>query len=508
LTDPYEVTREIDLRPVRAELGRHAARSGIVQLVSQAVRVLLLIGSGVILARLLTPADFGLMAMVATLVGFVESFRDFGLPLAVTHQNDFDRQQFTALFRTSLQLNLGTTLFMMIAGPFLAEFYDEPRVIAVTMVTAAGYLVLGFGTLHQAVLIREMRFRRLAAVELGSQVAGTMTGVLAALLGAGYWALVGQLVVGNVVKGLTLWMVSGWRSSLLGPGLSRSDPRVRTILQRGAHIAGFEIVNYFGRNSDNVVVGFVGGPTALGLYDSAWRWSLYPIQQVYAPLVGVAVSSLSRVRDDPDAYRRACRVGLLPIFSMVTPALVFLLLQADLVIVGVFGEQWRASVPIFRVLVVAALASSVMRILGWLYLSEGRSREQLRWGVVYTAVMVMAVIAGAHWGVYGVAVAVAAGNCLLLVPGLSMCLHRSPFRIGDLLSVLARPVAASLTAATVLVVMLSRPTQQPVRIWELGVQAAAFAAIYALTWVALPGGRREAERIIGTVRAAARPGVS
>ena len=501
MTDGSELDREIDARPVRADIGRHAVRSGLLQLFSQAVRVVLLVGSGVVLARLLTPADFGLMAMVTTLVAFVESFRDFGLPLAVTQQDKFKQEEFSALFRTSLQLNAGTVLFMILAAPIIAHFYEEPRLIAVTIVTAAGYLILGISTLHHALLIREMRFKRLAAVELGSQVGGITVGIGAALLGAGYWALVGQLLVANALKGATLWMVSRWRPALLGASSRPSNVRVRSILRQGAHIAGFEIVNYFGRNTDNVVVGLVGGPTALGLYDSAWRWSLYPVQQVYSPLLGVAVSSLSRVRGEPDAYRRACKVGLLPIFSLVMPTLTFLFLQADAVITTILGPQWLPAIPIFRVLVIAALASSVMRILGWLYLSQGRSQEQFRWGLVYTAVMVIAVVTGAAWGVYGVAVAVAAGNCVLLIPGLKMCLRGSPLRAGDVFRVFARPLGASVAAAMVLLSVVSR-RQGPEQVLELAIEAAAFSAAYALTWIALPGGREDAYLIRQALRAA------
>jgi O-antigen/teichoic acid export membrane protein len=490
-----------DPGPARAEIERHALRSGLLQLFSQVVRVALFIGSGVVLARLLTPADFGLMAMVTTLTVFVESFREFGLPMAVTQRDDFDQEQFNVLFRVLLLLNAGTALFMVAAGPAIARLYHEPRLVAITLVTAAGYLVLGLGTLHQALLIREMRFKRLAAVELGSQVAGITIGIGAALLGAGYWALVGLLLTTNASKGAALWIASGWRPALTGHP-PQSDPRVGSILRQGAHIAGFEMVNYFGRNTDNVVVGYVGGATALGLYDSAWRWSLYPLLQVYTPLLGVAVSSLSRVHRDPAAYRRACRVGLLPIFSLVTPALTFLFVNADAVIVAVFGNQWRATVPIFRVLVVAAFATSIMKVLSWLYLSEGRAQDQFRWGLIYTPAMVVAVIAAAGGGAHGVAIAVAVGNWALVAPAAWMCLRRSPLRATDLFSVVARPGAASAAAAVLLLAFLPAQARGSIQVSHLALQATAFAIVYALTWVVIPGGRGQAGRIMRMVRAA------
>jgi O-antigen/teichoic acid export membrane protein len=482
---------------------RQAARSGAVQLVSQAIRVALLIGSGIVFARLLEPDDFGVMAMAATMVAFVESFRDFGLPLAVAHREDLGSTELSGLFWTSVRITAATTLFMVGAAPVMSYAFAEPRLLGVVLVTAAGVAVLGMTTLHQAVLIRSMRFGTLARIDVAAQLLAVAAGIAAAALGAGYWALVINLFLLNVAKGLALWIVSPWRPAVAP---ARREESVTAVVRQGAHITGFELVNYFGRNTDNLAIGYAGGAGALGLYDNAWRWSLYPVLQVYGPLTAVAVSALSRVHRDPAAYRSACRLGFTPVLSLVLPVLTFLLVTAEPVILGVFGRHWAESVPVFRVLLVAAMAHCVTRLFGWLYLSQGRGQDQLRWGLVYSPVVALSVLVGVRWGVQGVAMAVAVANWALLVPGLAMCLPGSPLRVRDLLGIIARPALSCLLAALVLTTGLLPWRGDPGHVSSLVLPAAVFFLVYLLAWIAIPGGWEEARRLVRTGKDAWRGG--
>jgi len=490
----------IGTEALRADLGRRSLRSGLLRLTSQAIRLAVLIGSGAVLARLLTPADFGLMAMVATLVALVETLRETGLPMVIVHRDDLDHEQVSALFWISLRVKVGTTVLMMAMAPAIAWFYDEPRLIAMTLLLAAGLFAFGLSTFHQSLLVRRMQFRRLTAVELGSQFAGVATAIVAAVLGAGYWALVGQVLTEQVTMGVAMWQACGWRPAPAKRREGPSDPRVKAMLLQGAHITGFDVITYFGQKLDSVLIGYFSGATALGLYANAYRWSLYPVHQMYTPLVKVAVASLSRLHTDPVAYRRSCRLGLLPTFSVVMPALAFLFVEAGDVIDVLLGDQWAAAVPIFRVLVVAAFAASVLKVLRWLYLSEGRAQEQLRWALTYTPVMVLAVVIGMRWGAYGVAVGVAVGNSLLVLPGIRACLRTSPLPVGDFLAIVSRPALASLIAAAVLLACRGVLTLGHNQVFDLGLRFTVFLLAYAALWLGLPGGRQDATQLLRILR--------
>src|SRR5580765_2177982 len=195
---------------VVTDLRGRSIRSGFLQMVSRAVQLLLLMGSGAVMARLLTPEDFGLVAMVVSLTAFVSSFQDFGLPMATVHREQLDHRDVSALFWVTLKLNLLLALFMVLMAPVLAWFYGDSRLTAATLVMTTSIFGLALTSQHQSLLIRQMRFGTLTLIENGSLVAGLSVGIVAALLGAGYWALVYQSVVTDLGKSASLWGASEW----------------------------------------------------------------------------------------------------------------------------------------------------------------------------------------------------------------------------------------------------------------------------------------------------------
>lgn len=481
---------------VRADLRRKSIRSGAVQASTQVVRLLLLVGSGMVLARLLTPWDFGVFAMVGLLIAFVESFRDFGFPMAALHREDLKHAQLSALFWTSQKLSLLTSLGVAALAPALAWFYGEQRLTAIAVAMAGGVFVLGLANQHESLLMRQMRFARLRAIEIGAMVVGIVAGVSAALLGAGYWALVAQFVATATTRTAALWLACDWRPAAVR-GLVRDDG-TRSLLTYGADVTGFRIVTHIGRNLDRVLVGYFSGATAVGLYDSAYRWSLVPFQQVFTPLASVVVAAFSRVRHDAAAYRASCREVFLPLFSVVVPVLVFMAAEPGAVIRLLLGEQWLDAVPLFRLLCIGAIGTSVIKVTKWIYLSEGTTRRQFVWGLIFTPVMILSVVVGTRWGAYGVAAGFAAGTCLLAYPALRFCLATSPLRMRDFLAVVGRPLLASLVAAGAVQALerLAWSGGGGVLV-ELAWKLAVFGVVYLLAWLAQPGGRAAAARILG-----------
>lgn len=485
----------------RDELRLPVIRSGALQLAGQTLQVALTVGSGMVLARLLTPADFGLLAMAYTLTGPLSTIKDFGFTAAAVQREDLSDRQLSALFWVALRLNLLTTIAAACLGPVLARIYGEPRLTAIVAALGLALCLLGLGTLHQALLIRRLQFRRLTVIEIASVLGGTTAGVGSALLGAGAWSLVAQFASTSAIKGAGMWLACDWRPSVPGATGTHDSPDIDSLRSYGRYLTGIRILSEVGRYADRAIVGFFNGATAAGFYDNAQRWSLYPVQQLYLPLSSVAVAGLSRVQGDPPTYRRWARAGLLPVFSLAMPALTFMAVEAPSVIPALLGPQWVSAIPPFRVLCVAAFAGSVSGATRWLYLSRGAPRAQLRWALLSTPLMLLAAAAGAPWGPYGVALGVAAATALLTYPGVAICLAGSPLTAGDVFSVAARPALASVAAGVGIAVAEPWLAGGGVAI-DVLVKGLVFLSVYVAVWAGLPGGRTAAADLVRLARTA------
>ncbi len=464
---------------------------------AQAVQVVLAIGGGATLARLLLPGDFGVFAMALTLIGFVMWFRDFGLPMAATQQETLDHGAASALFRMSIRLSVATTVFVIAMSPVVAAFYGESRLVGVIAVLSVATLVSGFSIVPEGLMIRRMRFGPLAAIEIGAGVASLMAGLTVAFLGGGYWALVAQQLALVSVKSVAICVACGWRPN------TRVDPRgtesARDMLRYGRQLTFTRILQYFGHNTDRILVGYLYGRDVLGLYDNSFRWSRYPVRQVFGPLRNVIVSALSRLQRDTERYRAAFVRAGLPVYSASIPVLVYLVVDTPHIILAVLGDQWLDAIPLFRLLAASGIATTIRASTGWSYLSEGRTGRQLRWEMISAPLMIGIVVVGLRWGVSGVAAAFALGSWVLVVPGVWFCSVGSRLRFRDFFSAWWRPFAASVAAGLLLFGLspetasgLEPGTAELDALRLVAGRGAMYAAIYSLIWVALPGGPAKA----------------
>ncbi len=466
------------------------------QLGAQGIQLLLLVASGAALARLVTPQDFGIIGMSATLTSIATVVRDFGMPMATVQRAGLEDRDVTALFWLGLKLNLGLAVVLTLLAPAVAGFYDEPRVFEVVGVVALSGLLAGAGAQHEALLIRQMRFVALRTIDLGSLAAGMSAGIALALAGAGYRALMLQTVVTVVVRTLALWQVCRWRP---GPRHTAASEHLASLAAFGWHHTGARLLRHLSQNVDQIVVGYLFGARQLGFYDSAYRWSIATSQQVFTPLQNVAVSGLSRLQHDPLAFRTAAQRGLLPVFSAIIPVLALLALQARPVVLLLLGPQWEPSVPLFRILCIAAIGSALAKAVNWIYLAEGRTRQQMRWGFVTLPVFVIAVLAGSGRGPLGVAIGFATANWLLAIPEVIYCLRTSHLTARGYAAAAGRPLVASMFAAGAILATSGSATDAGVV--SLVVTSLAFVLIYALFWYVVPGGKDAARQVLALVPA-------
>jgi O-antigen/teichoic acid export membrane protein len=435
---------------LKSDLAARSVRGGAVTLAAQGLRFAIQIGSTMVLARLLVPGDFGLIGMAVAVTGFIALFRDLGLSQATIQRDQITQADVNALFWVNVAVSTALALLTLGLAPLLAWFYGDSRVSGITMALGVGFLFGGIAAQHQALIDRQMRFTARGAVDVASLAAGAVAGIAAALLGAGYWSLVIQALTMSFASAVGYWRLSRWR-----PNRPAWSPGARSMLHFGGHLTGYQVVNYFGRNVDNLLIGRVWGAGPLGLYSRAYQLLMLPIRQVNAPLASVAMPALGRLRAEPERYRAVYLRVLEKIGLITMPGVAFLIGTSDWVIRVALGPGWEGAAAIFTWLGVAALVQPAANTTGWLFVSQERGGDLFRWGLIGMVITVGAIVAGLPWGVVGVAAVYAISDIGLKTPLLFWYVGRSgPVRTGDFYRALAAPALA--TAATLASILLIR----------------------------------------------------
>jgi O-antigen/teichoic acid export membrane protein len=477
------------------DLKRSAVRGGSLVLVAQGVIFLLTLGATMILARLLTPSDFGLVAMVLAVTAFAAQFKDLGLSQATIQRPTITDAQVSTLFWINAALGLALSLLTVAAAPLLARYYGDARMIPITLTLAGTFFLSGLGVQHQALLRRRMRFGVLTAIDILSLAGGLIVAVLLAWRGAGWWALVWRQLVATAAATAGVWWACRWR-----PLAPRRGAGIRPMLAFGGHVSGYSVANYFARNLDRALLGHQVGSSALGLYSKAYQLILLPINMITSPVTAVALPALSRLQHDPPRYRSYYQKGIAPLVAIGMPAVVFLFVTAADTIPLFLGRQWVGAVPIFRLLAPAAFVGTIHMATSWVYVSLGLTRRQLEWTVFATVLTIAGFFVGLHWGVRGLAAAVSIAFCGLQVPALLYCYRPTFLKLGDLLAVLWRPALAALLAGAgcwAFGRLLLAPLAPLAR---FALQAIGYGILYGLVWLAQPRGRQILADMLRTLR--------
>jgi O-antigen/teichoic acid export membrane protein len=396
---------------VKSDLAGHTLRGAVATIVSQGLRFLISIVGTVVLARLLTPNDYGLIGMVAVVTGFVAIFSDLGLDAATIQRAHITGAQISTLFWINTAMGMVLTLVTVGLAPVVAWFYGEPSLRWITVVSALAFLLGGTVVQHEALLRRQMRFARLASVDVGALFVGYAAGILLAWHGAGYWALVSSQFAMVLTRTLGFWVSVDWRPRL-GARLAGMD----SMLTFGGHLTGFGFVNYFARNLDNLLIGRYWGPYQLGLYSRAYQLLVLPIDQINSPIAAVAVPALSRLADSPERYRRAYLRILEKIAILTMPLMALLIMTSDWVVEVVLGPQWRGVSPIFALLGMAGIVQPIANTTGWLFITQGRADDMFRWGLIGGMLSIASILLGLPWGATGVAASYSLTSLLIVTP--------------------------------------------------------------------------------------------
>jgi PST family polysaccharide transporter len=472
------------------DLSRRSRRGGAVLLSAQMVRVLAQVATLVVLARLLPPSAFGLLAMVAAIGAVLDLVKEFGLSAATIQKQNISHAQVSALFWINASVGTVLGLGLFLAAPLLAQFYGQPELEAVARWLALAFVASGLTVQHWALLRRQMRFGAIAGMETATDLLSFGTAIGLAVAGAGYWALVAQRLASPILVMLGSWALCRWR-----PARPARTAGVRGLLAFGASVTGSGLAVAFSRSIDQILIGWLWGPALLGLYERTTRLLLMPINTINAPVYAAAMPALSRLLDQPARYRSMFGQVMQKLALLTMPTFALAAVIADWVVQILLGPSWAEAVPLVALFSVSAIYLPVLTAVGLLYMTQARTGEMLRATLIDASLCVASILAGLHWGVVGIAASLALTGLFVRTPiAFWLATRRGPVSAGFVWRAVAPPAsAAAMVAVAVGCLRRFEPEPTLVALATTAVVGLSAASLVLLAW---PEIRREVRQLL------------
>lgn len=427
------------------DLGTTAARAVAWNYASFAAGRLLVLVTMAILARLLTPEDFGIVGFATLAVGYLSVLRDLGLGAAVIQRRDDTEESAQTVFVLNLIIGFALTGITFVLAPFVAHFFREPVVTPLLRLLSTTFILESIGSIHVVLLKRNLAFRRKIVPDVGRAAVKGAVSIITALAGAGAWALVFGQLAGVIAGVLLAWVVMPWR-----PRFQIHRRLIRPLMGFGGPLVLTDLQYALWTNLDYIVVGRMLGDVALGVYTLAYRLPELLIQSVWRVLAQAIFPFFSSIQDDAEKLRRAFLATIRYTQTFVVPLSLGLLITAEPAVHVLFGEQWYAAIPVLQVLAVFSLIGSIGVNAGDVYKALGRPDVLVKLSAIELTMLIPALVYGARWGLMGVAWAHAAVAIVDSSVRLVVASRMVGFDLGDVWRQL-RPSAISgawLAAAT------------------------------------------------------------
>lgn len=418
-----------------ARASRHTL---LAQVSTQASRLIV----SVVLARLLTPGEFGVVAAAMVVMVVAWQLTDLGTAAVIIQREEMDDVLVSSVFWFNIALGVVlAALTVATAGPLAAALGQPEAAPAIRVLGAVSFLG-ALGNMHHALLRRRMQFGRLATIAIANAAVNAALGIGLALAGAGIWALVVGTVSGVAVSTATAWWFERWR------------PRATCSLRRLREVARFSI-HFFWSNTlavvfaqlDKVIISRMLGGAPLGTYAVAQRTVLSPVSAISTAVSTVSFSAFARGQDDPARLRSGASRAAGVVTLVVLPAMVGLAVLAEQAVMVVYGPQWKAAVPVVQVLAPVAAVQALACVTASVMLAMGRSDWLYRWALANCLVGAAAMLVGAQWGLVGVSLALAGVVAVLTPLEMRMALGLIDMRLTAYVRILVPHVLATAVMA-------------------------------------------------------------
>lgn len=361
----------------------------------------------VALAHLLIPADFGLVAMAGVFMNFAAIFADMGVSSALIQRKEVTETHWSSAFWLNLLFGGILTAFFCLCSPLIGQFYNHPELSPIIFILSFNFFLSSFAIVQQSMLTRNMEFYALMIRDISAVFLSGMFAIYLAMKGWGVWSLVVNMLVATVINNIFLWGSSSWR-----PRFIFSTSALKDFFVFSTNLTGFQIINYFARNLDQMLIGKFLGSEVLGYYSLAYKLMMLPLQNISWVLSKVMFPVLSKVQDEFERLQRAYIKMLRTISILTFPLMTLLFVLAPQLIRVIYGDKWSAVTDLVRVLCFCGMFQALGTISGLIYQSVGKTNVQLRMGVLNTTLIFITLVFCIQYGLYAVTVGYAAISIL------------------------------------------------------------------------------------------------
>jgi O-antigen/teichoic acid export membrane protein len=481
---PEQAVDALSTEHLQADLKGRSVRGGVVTVSSQGSQFVISSVMTVVLARLLTPADFGIVAMVTAITAIAQSFADVGLSEATIQREDISHDQVSTLFWINLAVGAGLMLVTVGLGPVLAWFYRQPQLINIALVLSPTFFICGLRVQPDALLKRQMRFKALAIRDIAAISIGVTVAIILAWQGAGYWALVAFPLASNFIQMSASWALVKWR-----PSLPRRGANAGSLVAFGGNVAASYFINTVNCSVDKILVGWYWSAGPLGLYGRACNLLTRPLRQLSAPVGAVVIPTFSRLQSDPERFARYYLRTVNLVLWFMAPVFAFLFVTAGPVIALVLGRQWGEAAPPFRMLALSGLAQLLIESTIWVLVSQGQSGRMRQLSLMISPFIIASFVIGLPFGITGVALSYSVALLGMMPWVMKFTFRGTKLTLQRLGQALFCPVSLSLGGAVLgeLALHLFAP---PGILLPLLMTALSFAVVFSLAAI-IPAVRAE-----------------
>lgn len=473
-----------------------SVRGALFLTASGGIEFVVRLGSTLVLARILSPEDFGLVVMVMALIDLADKVNDLGLGTATIQRKTVSHREVSSLFCINVLVGGFLTFTFVLLSHEISTFYGDGRLTMITPPLATTLLFRGMAVQHEALLNRQFKQGNLALTRLMATITSSGVGIILALIGFGYWALVVREVARNIFYLIGICLSCPWMPSVL----FRLE-EVRDFLKFGRDLTVTNVFITIIGKIDGIIVGRYFGSAVLGSFRQAQNLTTIPVDQFSAPIFCVAQPGLSSLQSDPRRYRRYyLRVtGLVALFTM--PIGVFFATYSREITLLVLGDKWLPAVPFVGIFAVAVAVRPSIATTAIVLVTLGRSRVLLGLSLVHCLVLAILMIVGLPLGALGIATAHVATSLVLILPNLHYSFKGSPVNVGAFLAAIRMPfVATCIMGVSLVILRKALPIAHPSYSLVAGLGIAA--TMYLSTWIFIPSGRAELRMTIVDVKAA------
>lgn len=371
--------------------------SGVSQFSSQLFRFAVTI----ILARLLFPEDFGLIGMAAIFIGVATTVNELGLSAAIIQRKEITESHLSTSFWISVLMGITLCILTIIASPFVADFFQESLIEPMLFTLSFVFVIGSFAVVPEAILAKNLNFKKIAIAEIGSEVISGIVAVFLALSGFGVWSLVWRMLLGQFILVILLGVIYPWRPSMIFSFKSFNE-----LFGFSINVTGSRVLNYAQANVDYLIIGKLLGTLSLGYYTMAYQLITFPLRRISWVITRVTFPAFSLIQENDEKLRKGYLTVVRYVSLVTFPMIAGLFMVSPEFVVLALGEKWSPIILPLQILCIAGIVRSIATTVGSILLPRGRADIEFKWNLITLILLTTGILIGVPYGIVGVAIAV------------------------------------------------------------------------------------------------------